>query len=73
MLVRRFPAVVSPEVKGTGAQTAALTDQGVRAMSSLPALTFLDLTACGEVTDEGLRAVSSVSTLRISKSRTAAR
>jgi hypothetical protein len=30
MLVRRFPAVASLEVKGTGGQTAALTDEAVR-------------------------------------------
>ena len=34
-LVRRFPTVVSLEVKGTRAQTAALTDQGLRAVSNL--------------------------------------
>jgi hypothetical protein len=49
MLVRRFPAVVSVEVKGTGGQTAAMTDEGVRSVSSLPALTFLDLTWCRNV------------------------
>jgi F-box/leucine-rich repeat protein 2/20 len=58
-LVRRFPTVVSLEVKGTGLQTAALTDQGLRAVSSLAALTFLDLSYCVKVSDEGLRAVSS--------------
>ena len=40
MLVRRFPTVVSLEVKYDGV-TAALTDQGMRAVSSLASLTFL--------------------------------
>ena len=62
-LVRRFPMVVSLEVKGTGAQTAALTDQGLRAVSSLASLTFLDLTFCRNITDEGVRAVSSLPAL----------
>jgi hypothetical protein len=64
MLVRRFPAVVSLEVKGTGGQTAALTDEGVRSVSSLPALTFLNLSWCHNVTDEGMRAVSSCTALK---------
>jgi hypothetical protein len=63
-LVRRFPTVVSLEVKSTGAQTAALTDQGLRAVSSLASLTFLDLTWCRNVTDEGVRAVSSCTALK---------
>jgi bacterioferritin-associated ferredoxin len=57
MLVRRFPTVVSLEVKGGGGETAALTDQGMRAVSSLAALTFLDITWCRNVTDKGVRAV----------------
>jgi hypothetical protein len=43
-LVLRFPTVVSLEVKSGGA--TALTDQGVRAVSSLASLTFLDLRWC---------------------------
>jgi hypothetical protein len=46
ILVRRFPAVVSLEVKGTGTETAVLTDKGVRAVSSLASLTCLDLSGC---------------------------
>ena len=41
MLVLRFLAVVSLEVKGSWGETAALTDEGLRAVSSLPALTPL--------------------------------
>jgi hypothetical protein len=57
MLVRRFQAVVSLEVKcGTW---GVLTDEGLRAVSSLPALSFLDLRGCNnKVTDEALREVS---------------
>jgi hypothetical protein len=58
MLVRRFPTVVSLEVKARYGE-AALTDQGLRAVSSLPSLTFLDLTWCCNVTDAGVRAVVS--------------
>jgi hypothetical protein len=60
ILVRRFPAVVSLEVKGRG-ETAVLTDKGVRAVSSLASLTCLDLSGCRLVTDEGMRAVVSSS------------
>jgi hypothetical protein len=35
----------------------------MRALSSLPALTSLDLTGCEEVTDEGMRALSSLPAL----------
>ena len=57
-LVRRFPAVVSLEVKGgKWGQRAALTDKGLRAVSSLASLTFLDLSWCCDVTDEGVQAV----------------
>ena len=44
MLVRRFPAVVSLEVKGDG--WGVLTDKGMLAVSSLASLTFLDLSCC---------------------------
>jgi hypothetical protein len=57
MLVRRFPAVVSLEMKSVPQDTLALTDQGVRAVSSLRALTYRDLSRCRQMTDEGLRAV----------------
>jgi hypothetical protein len=57
MLVRRFPAVVSIELKGSYFSTAALTDEALRAVSSLPALTFLNFSNCDNVTGEGLRAV----------------
>ena len=58
MLVLRFPAVVSLEVKVGGAW-AALTDAGLRAVSSLPALTYLDISWRPNVSDKALRAVSS--------------
>jgi maleate cis-trans isomerase len=57
-LVRRFPTVVSLEVKDVYG-VAALTDQGLRAVSSLASLTCLDLSYCRRVTDEGVRAVVS--------------
>ncbi len=59
MLVRRFPTVVSLEVKGVYEEEAVLTDQGLRAVSSLASLTFLDLSWCRNVTNEGVRAVVS--------------
>jgi hypothetical protein len=46
MLVRRFPAVVSLEVKWT-ATGNVLSDESMRAVSNLPALTSLDITDCG--------------------------
>jgi hypothetical protein len=61
MLVLRFPAVVSLEVKGEG--WSVLTDEGMQAVSSLPALKFLDLTGCGAVTDAGMLAVSGLTLL----------
>jgi hypothetical protein len=61
MLARRFPAVVSLEFKGGG--WSVLTDKGLRAVSSLPALTFLDISYCFKLTDKGLRAVSSLPAL----------
>jgi hypothetical protein len=60
-LVRRFPTVVSLEVKGNGWRV--LTDQGMRAVSSLASLTFLNLTGCRNVTDAGMRGVSSCTAL----------
>jgi hypothetical protein len=62
MLVQRFPAVVSLEVKGVG--WGVLTDKGLRAVSSLASLTFLNLSWCRNVTDEGVRAVSSCTALQ---------
>jgi hypothetical protein len=60
VLVLRFPAVVSLEFKGSGC--SVLTDKGLRAVSSLPALTFLDISCC-KMTDEGMRAVSNLPAL----------
>jgi hypothetical protein len=64
ILVRRFPAVVSLEMKSAVGDTLAVTDQGVHAVSSLRALTYLDLSRCRQMTDEGLRAVCSCTALR---------
>ena len=61
MLVRRFPAVASIEMKRDGADEpfplgmqvvmyTVLTDAGMRAVSSLPALTSLILHGCDEFT-----------------------
>jgi hypothetical protein len=61
MLVRCFPAVVSLEVKGD--TWGVLTDEGLRAVSSLRAQTSLNLRCCSKLTDEGLRAVSYLSAL----------
>jgi hypothetical protein len=62
MLVRSFPAVVSLELlKGSG--YGVLTDEALRAVSSLPAITSLDLTLCVKVKDDGIRAVSSCTAL----------
>jgi hypothetical protein len=58
MLVRRFPAVALLEVKLEGRVAAALTDEGVRTVSSLPALTSLDLRYCN-VTAAGVQALRS--------------
>jgi hypothetical protein len=63
MLVRSLPAVVSLEMKSAFGETMALTDKGVHAVSSLPALSSLNLRCCDKVTDEGLRAVSSLPAL----------
>jgi hypothetical protein len=60
MLVRRFQAVVSLEVKG--GTWGVLTDEGLRAVSSLPALTELDL-SYSNVTDQALQVLRSLRTL----------
>jgi len=57
MLVRRFPAVTSVEV-GDGNYNQELTDVGVLAVSSMPALTALNLSHCRAITDVGVRTVS---------------
>jgi len=62
MVVRRFPAVVSVEFKFV-AGGHVVTDMGVKAMSSIRALTSLNLTDCYNLTDEGLRAVSRLKSL----------
>jgi hypothetical protein len=62
MLVKRFPAVASIEFKSEYVENA-LTDVSVRAVSSLHALTSLDLSRCVKVTDEGLRAVRNCTAL----------
>jgi hypothetical protein len=41
----------------------ALTDEGMRAMSSLTVFTSLELWGCSKVTDERMRAVSSLAGL----------
>ena len=59
MMVRRFPAVVSPELKRAYlAEEVALMDEGLRAVSSLPALTSLDLRG-SKVTAAGVQALRS--------------
>jgi hypothetical protein len=63
MLALRFPAVVSLEIK-TGRFETALTDKGLRAVSSLASLTHLNLRCCRNVTDEGVRAVSNCTALK---------
>jgi hypothetical protein len=57
ILVRRFPAVVSVEYRGGGWRV--LTDVGLRAVSSLRALTSLDLRYCNKVTAAGVQALRS--------------
>jgi hypothetical protein len=57
LLVRRFPAVVSVEVEYIGLLTHLLTDEGLRAVSSLTGLTSLDLSFCLKVTREGVEAL----------------
>jgi hypothetical protein len=60
MLVLRFPAVVSLEVKG--GTWGVLTEEGLQAVSSLPALTKLDL-SYSNVTDQALQVLRSLRTL----------
>ena len=62
LLVRRFPAVVSVEVEYIGLLTHLLTDEGLRAVSSLTGLTSLNLTLV-KVADAGLRVASSLPAL----------
>jgi hypothetical protein len=62
MLVRRFPAVTSLEMKRYY-ESAALTDEGLLAVSGLRGLTSLNLYGCVKVTDAGLRAVSNLPAL----------
>jgi hypothetical protein len=58
MLVGRFPAITSLEFKLVSNHAwNAMTDEGMRAVCSLTALTTLDLAWCVLVSDEGLRAV----------------
>jgi hypothetical protein len=64
MLARRFPTVVSLKLEDNGYEVSVLTDKGMGAVSSLPALTSLNLTWCIYVTDEGVRAVSSCIALK---------
>ena len=64
MLARRFPAVVSLEFKDSGGEYwGVLTDQGLRAVSSLTSLTSLNLNYCRELTDAGMLAVSNLTSL----------
>jgi hypothetical protein len=60
LLVRRFPSVVSLEIKYNGYY---LTDEGMKAVSTLIGPTSLDLGYCDKVTDKGLLAVSSLTGL----------
>ena len=57
MLARRFPAVTSVRFKRRGGFNEVVTDEGVRAVSSMPALTALNINGCKLVTDEGVLAV----------------
>ena len=61
VLVRRFPAVASLDPKCYCLN--ALTDEGMRAVSSLTVLTSLELWGCSKVTDE-----SSLAGLTIARS-----
>jgi hypothetical protein len=54
LLVRRFPVVVSLAMKY---DERYLTDEGLKAVSSLARLTSLDLGYCSEVTHEGVEAL----------------
>ena len=65
MLARRFPAVVSLEVKwkSGGPVHGVLTDQGMLAVRNLTSLKTLNISRCIELTDEGMRAVRSLPAL----------
>jgi hypothetical protein len=67
MLVRRFPAVVSLELslelELKGGAGNGVTDEGMRAVSSLTSITSLDISGCVLMTNEGLRAVSNLRAL----------
>jgi hypothetical protein len=64
VLAGRFPAIISLEFKLVSNHTwNAMTDEGMRAVCRLTALTSLDLAWCVLVSDEGLRAVSSLPSL----------
>ena len=56
-LFGRIPLAILSLQQSVPQDTLALTDQGVRAVSSLRALTYRDLSRCRQMTDEGLRAV----------------
>jgi hypothetical protein len=62
MLARRFPALMSMGFKSEYGDNA-LTDQGMRAVSSLTSLTCLNLTSCQKITNEGMQAVRSLPAL----------
>ena len=64
MLARRFPAVVSLKFKRIEYGWGVLTDQGLRAVSSLTSLTSLNLTSCRELTNAGMLAVSNLTSLK---------
>jgi hypothetical protein len=51
-----LPAVVSVEVK-YGGRKCFISDEGMRAVSSLTGLTSLDLTCCSRVTRAGVEAI----------------
>ena len=47
-----------------GAIRSLITDEGVRALTSLTSLQSLDLGACTQISDEGVRALSSLTSLQ---------
>ena len=64
MLVGRFPAITSLEFKLVSNHAwNAMTDEGMRAVRNLTALTTLDLAWCVLVSAERLRALSSLTSL----------
>ena len=63
LLVRRFPTVVSLEMKGDHAHLCSVTNDGLRELSRLTGLKSLNLSHCSNLTDKGLRAVSSLTGL----------